>query len=536
MDKTFKEAHTVHESSLESSLNTSQMPSFNPAGPVASSSTYPLPPASLTPEAGPTEMDTSHPASSADASAHACASSPSDEIVPCSASRTADDPQNGITDEQKREAATHVTIWNRMECRKIAGNAAPLRRNLARYLERHPDCEEYLGQDKRPGYTNPGSDPATGNRLQTDHVPIWHCWEQRKVTGNAAPLRKNLATYLKKHPECEVYAGQDKRGPRSASRRASWPVAATTDASVTNATQVQVFTSSVASGEQSERFVNSSNQHETCAEPIEYLPTHSDPAAPVVKNGHIYTTTLVSERPELTYSEMASSWSNNPEWAGISNAAHSSDLGLSLQHTPPHSYSDTSLLAEHGISPMEVEIASLEIPPMEVPDIGMDRDASASSEDNQTGPDISSLLDLNDHSLDIALNHGSSQMEFMESPCMFDKLISEIDQVGDRAGEESSVGGPSTDIGGAPRKSSFDDRNIGTDVDAYNKYISETGEQLMNNKNYAGDYGEEFVKDIGGCSEGKMNDEKDAADEGGSYLSDTGGASETWGGAGAGNQ
>lgn len=109
------------------------------------------------------------------------------------------------------EAAQHVTIWNREECRKIAGNAAPLRRNLARYLRRNPQCEEYNGQDKRMDKSLT-IDPATGKKIESmnDHVPIWHKREQRKVTGNAAPLRKNLSIYLKKHPECEPYNGQDK--------------------------------------------------------------------------------------------------------------------------------------------------------------------------------------------------------------------------------------------------------------------------------------------------------------------------------------
>lgn len=109
------------------------------------------------------------------------------------------------------EAAKHVTIWNRHECRKIAGNAAPLRRNLGKYLSKHPECEEYDGQDKRLD-KQVAFDPITGHPIitQNEHIPIWHRKECRKVTGNAAPLKKNLQAYLAKHPDCEVYCGQDK--------------------------------------------------------------------------------------------------------------------------------------------------------------------------------------------------------------------------------------------------------------------------------------------------------------------------------------
>ncbi|KAF6001136.1 hypothetical protein F1559_003433 [Cyanidiococcus yangmingshanensis] len=112
--------------------------------------------------------------------------------------------QEDVSQLSGEEANTHVTIWNRAELRKIAGNAAPLRRNLRKYLTRHPECEVFDGQDER-------LDPEVrASMVDNEHVPIWHRIERRKVTGNAAPLRKNLAKYLTKHPECEVYNGQDR--------------------------------------------------------------------------------------------------------------------------------------------------------------------------------------------------------------------------------------------------------------------------------------------------------------------------------------
>lgn len=109
----------------------------------------------------------------------------------------------------------HVTMWNREEQRKIAGNAAPLGRNVDRYLQRHPECEIYVSQDH--GRVTRRCDRSDRKKQRVNpaelgagvHVSIWNRKESRKVAGNAAPLNKNLHAYLAKHPHCEVYNGQD---------------------------------------------------------------------------------------------------------------------------------------------------------------------------------------------------------------------------------------------------------------------------------------------------------------------------------------
>merc|ERR1712139_391909 len=45
-------------------------------------------------------------------------------------------------------AEKRVTIWNWREQRKLSGNSAPFKKNLQEYLRKHPDWEEYIGQDK----------------------------------------------------------------------------------------------------------------------------------------------------------------------------------------------------------------------------------------------------------------------------------------------------------------------------------------------------------------------------------------------------
>merc|ERR1711907_622290 len=78
-----------------------------------------------------------------------------------------------IRDPYHGGAEKRVTIWNKRDKRKLSGNSAPFRKNLAEYCRKHPDWEEYCGQDKDdyvPGVSKPqltpraSASPAEGRR------------------------------------------------------------------------------------------------------------------------------------------------------------------------------------------------------------------------------------------------------------------------------------------------------------------------------------------------------------------------------------
>jgi hypothetical protein len=112
---------------------------------------------------------------------------------------------------ENQQTNKRVSLWNTVYNRRICGNSAPMFSNLAKYLAKHPECEVYCGQDV-------GSAPTKTRVLAAapivilKRVTLWHKASKRKVVGNAAPLEKNLAKYLSKHPEYEVFdvGGEEK--------------------------------------------------------------------------------------------------------------------------------------------------------------------------------------------------------------------------------------------------------------------------------------------------------------------------------------
>ena len=91
-----------------------------------------------------------------------------------------------------REA--RIVIWSTSQQRKLSQEECPLPAELANFLDEHPDCEVYSGQE--------------ANRTMEARIVMWSTTRQRKLPKEECPLPAELANFLDDNSDCELYTGQ----------------------------------------------------------------------------------------------------------------------------------------------------------------------------------------------------------------------------------------------------------------------------------------------------------------------------------------
>lgn len=117
------------------------------------------------------------------------------------AARLKANPGSGAEHSQSE---VRVRMWDRSNGRVISGVAAPLERNVEKYLQQRPHCELYTGgRDQQP---QKRARAAVDPSLPQKRVKMWNKEKKLVISGHAAPLEQNAEEFLQKNPHCVLYS------------------------------------------------------------------------------------------------------------------------------------------------------------------------------------------------------------------------------------------------------------------------------------------------------------------------------------------
>ena len=109
-------------------------------------------------------------------------------------------------------AAMRAHVLHQLRARLAADSlrteAAELRKKLKESEAEADRRLKAMRDDERPASAASKGDAAP-IPVVDERVAIWNTATLKKVAGQAAPMERNLQVFLRKHPECEVYIGQN---------------------------------------------------------------------------------------------------------------------------------------------------------------------------------------------------------------------------------------------------------------------------------------------------------------------------------------
>lgn len=119
------------------------------------------------------------------------------------------------------EPEQRVTIWNRVEQRKLSGNSAPFRKNLGEYIRKHPEWELYAGQDKE-GYV-PGANFVPPQRAPSRQSPTSSVPRERESRRVAVQQQRERERLMRREAQMASVDVDSIRSPSHRSPRAQPP-------------------------------------------------------------------------------------------------------------------------------------------------------------------------------------------------------------------------------------------------------------------------------------------------------------------------